>query len=464
MRIGLVLDNPKRELYGYLLVTEELVNAGHEVYIIPMYEQGLDIPLLGLDAIVVNYVRSANKELLIAYRRLGMHIFVLDAEGGVLSEQGSNAPDKWAMSMRESGLMDLVDDYLFWGQNVYEAFRQHSGKDPLRLHLTGNPRFDFYGSQWRPLLTYPIADYVLINTNFSAINPLFNRSDKEELEVLVAAGWERAYIAPVFADLKVVFQKYLDTLIWLVERNPEITFVIRPHPFEREENYRKLFSGYSNVIVDNAGNVLNVIAHARCVLHLNCGTAIETCLVGKLPVSMEFLNTERLLRHTPLPSRVSLPVHSREQLDELVRDARSFWVRYDNNAMYERYIEPWFYKRDGEAHLRVTRVIQNALQRIDKKKHFPDYQSSMRGCRSKPRLAQRLQGVMACILGSRTISIFRRFLNSVRSEKYIEIEDIQEKLSKISGIKGRTANYSVRPAYHPFHRVALASVSITRSA
>jgi surface carbohydrate biosynthesis protein len=460
MKVGFVLDNPKRELDGLLLVAEELASVGHEVFIIPMYQQGLDIPLLGLDAVVMNYVRPNNGVLLTAYRRLGVHVFVMDTEGGVLSEQGANAPGKWAQSMRESRLMDLMDDYLFWGRNVYEAFKQHSGKDPARLHLTGNPRFDFCEDRWRSLLTYPIADYVLVNTNFSAINPLFNRSDEEELEVLIAAGWERTYIAPLLADLKTVFEKYLDTLVWLVERNPDITFLVRPHPFERDARYRDVFSAHPNVIVDGSGNVLNVIAHARCVLHLNCGTAAEACLMGKLPVSMEFLNTERLLRHTPLPSRVSLAVSSREELDALVKKPEPFAWRYDAAGVYAKYIEPWFYLRDGQAYSRVSCVILEAIENRVGRKTARRYGMAARGCFPKPQLLQRLQGVAACVVGSLAVARLREYAHRARATKSMGIEDILRDLERIAGIKGRKSRYRVAYARHPLHKAKMASIHV----
>lgn len=460
MKIGLVLDNPKRELHGHLLVTEELVNAGHEVYIIPMYQQGLDIPLLGLDAVVMNYVRPNNRELLAAYRELGVHVLVLDTEGGVLSEEGANAPGKWASSLRESGLMDLVDDYLFWGRNVYQAFLQHSGKNPAQLHLTGNPRFDLCADHWRPFLQYHREDYVLVNTNFSAINPLLNHSDQAEIETLVAAGWDRAYIAPLLADLKAVFEKYLETLAWLVERNPDITFLVRPHPFEREARYREALGACRNVVVDGGGNVLNVIAHARCVLHLNCGTATEACLMGKLPVSMEFLNTERLLRHTPLPSRVSLAAGSREELDVLVKNPEPFARRYDAASVYAKYIEPWFYLRDGQAYSRVSRVILEAIKNRAGRKMATRYGMAARGCFSKPQLLQRLQGVAACVVGSLAVARLREYAHRARATKSMDIVDILRDLERIAGIKGRKSRYRAAHARHPLHTAKMASIHV----
>lgn len=460
MKIGIVLDNPKRELHGHLLVTEELVNAGHEVYIIPMYQQGLDIPLLGLDAVVMNYVRPSNRNLLEAYREIGVHVLVLDTEGGVLSEQGANAPDKWASSLRESGLMDIIDDYLFWGRNVYQAFQQHSGKNPVQLHLTGNPRFDLCADQWRPLLQYHLDNYILVNTNFSAINPLLNQSEQAELKTLVAAGWGHAYVETLFADLRVVFEKYLDTLVWLVERNPGITFIVRPHPFEQYVRYREVFGAHPNVIVDGSGNVLNVIAHARCVLHLNCGTAIETCLMGKLPVSMEFLNTECLLRHTPLPSRVSLAVSSQEELDALVKEPEPFARRYDVADVYAKYIEPWFFLRDGQAYSRVSRVILEAIKNRAGRKTARSYGIAVRGCFSKPQLLQRLQGVAACIVGSHAVAKLRECANRARATKSMDIENIRRDLERIANIKGRKSSCHVAHERHPLHKAKMASIRV----
>lgn len=460
MKIGLVIDNPKRELHGFLLVTEELANAGHEVYIIPMYQQGLDIPLLGLDVVVMNYVRPNNRDLLSAYRELGIRVLVLDTEGGILSEQGANAPAKWAKSLRQSGMMDLVDEYLFWGRNVYQAFCQNSGKSPAQLHLTGNPRFDLCAEQWRPFLQYPLEDYVLVNTNFSAITPLLNRSEQDELETLVTAGWDRAYIKLLLSDLKTVYEKYLDTLVWLAQRNPNIKFIVRPHPFERDTRYKEVLGIYPNVIVDGEGNVLNVIAHARCVLHLNCGTAAEACLMGKLPVSMEFLNTERLLRHTPLPSRLSLSISSMNELDALVKDPGPFLNRYDAAYVYEKYMEPWFYKRDGLAHLRVCRVIEETIKIRPGRKSARRHVMSLRGCFAKPQFLQWLQGMAAWIVGSHAVAKLREYASRARGSKSLVIKDVRRDLERIATIKGRKLSFRVAHGRHPFHKVRMASIHV----
>ena len=93
---------------------------------------------------------------------------------------------------------------------------------------------------------------------------------------------------------------------------------IRPHPFEDEALYRRRFGSMPNVSIDGSGNVLPAIEAAACVLHLNCGTAIESLMLGTPAVSLEFLNTETMRAHAPLPARVSIPASSVRDLEELV--------------------------------------------------------------------------------------------------------------------------------------------------
>ena len=103
MRVGLIVDHPKRDLEGSVLIAHELAKRGVEAVIVPMYEQGLDVPRLGLDAIVANYARPGNRTLLERYAEAGIKVFVLDTEGGVLAESGGNSPESMARAIRDGG-------------------------------------------------------------------------------------------------------------------------------------------------------------------------------------------------------------------------------------------------------------------------------------------------------------------------------------------------------------------------
>ena len=132
-----------------------------------------------------------------------------------------------------------------------------------------------------------------------------NRSTLPRI-VLIRAGWDGAYIDRFLADLKQVFKNYLVEIGRLAEARPDRSILVRPHPFESEEVYRAALVRHPNVVVDGTGSVLDMIQNAAAVIHLNCGTAIEAVLLGKLPIQLEYLNTPATAGHALLPARVSV--------------------------------------------------------------------------------------------------------------------------------------------------------------
>ncbi len=131
---------------------------------------------------------------------------------------------------------------------------------------------------------------------------------------MVRAGWDGAYVDRFIADLKQVFANYLAEIDRLAAARPDRSILVRPHPFESEDVYRNALSRHANVLVDGTGSVLDRIRNAAAVVHLNCGTAVESVLLGKLPLQLEYLNTPTTAGHAALPARVSRSVASFDEL------------------------------------------------------------------------------------------------------------------------------------------------------
>ena len=309
MRIGWVVDHPKRDLAGSVLAAYQLASRGASVAIIPMYEQGVDVPRLGLDTLVANYARAANLDLMRNFAAAGLALYVLDTEGGVLAAKGGNSPPAMAAYIRGSGYADILSGYFFWGDRLHAAFNDNHAMQPGQLHLTGCPRFDFAAPKWRTLLDGERRGYLLVNANFPLVNSRFSSKPGVERETMIRAGWDGAYIDRFLADLKQVFANYLVEIGRLAVARPDRQILVRPHPFESEEVYRTALGRHANVVVDGAGNVLDMIQNAAAIIHLNCGTAIEAVLLGKLPIQLEYLNTPATAGHALLPARVSRPTH-----------------------------------------------------------------------------------------------------------------------------------------------------------
>ena len=452
--VALIVDNPKRDLRGTVLTAYQLARAGCRAAVVPMYAQGYDIPLLAPDIVLLNYIRQGNEELARSYRELGIRLAVMDTEGGILSRKGLREPNTWAASLRDAGLAALVDDYFFWGDAVREAFLANSGLRPEQLHLTGCPRYDLCAPPWNAALAYRRSGFVLVNTNFSAINPAFTRSSEAEKQIFRSLGWSDAYIAEWFAQLESLFPRYLDEVEAMARAMPGQSVVVRPHPFENRERYERRFADVPNIEVDGSGDVLNMIHEAKCIVHLNCGTSVDALLQRKVPVSLEYLNTDLLLDHTPLPSRLSLRPRSRAELVETVQGLVAGTVAFDHDAAFAE-IEPWFYRADGAAAARVAAVL--AGQPVGNAR--TSLRHAVRGSRAVPSAGQDAQGMAAVLLGSRLVGALRNRIAKARRDKDIRPADVQSLLD-FYATAAQGPRYRARPARSRLTGLPLSTIEI----
>jgi surface carbohydrate biosynthesis protein len=459
MRFGYIIDHPKRDLSGGILLAKALGLRGAETVLIPLYQQGLDVPYLNLDGIIVNFARPINFNLVRNYVEVGIPVWVMDTEGGVLTKSGANSPEALSSYINLSGFRNLLAGYFFWGVEIFNAFKLSSGMLHSNLHVTGCPRFDWASIRWRKLLSAANKDFTLINTNFSLVNPLFADSAETEVDNLVAAGWERSYVDELVENQRAIFLGYISTLKNLFESRPSCNFILRPHPFESSEFYKKVFIKYHNVTVFCEGSVLDMINSANAVIHLNCGTAVECVLLETLPISLEFLNTEFMRCHVPLPSRVSFKVNNFEELLQTIDALPEANLRFPFERLHREFIEPWFYVNDGYSSERMADILVSYIKgdgKIDKKV------SGSKGIGwfyRKSSLMQLFQIIISSFIGSRNVAILRSSLQKSRRDKLIQIEVIKDLLDQVNELNDKTgmkANW-VR---HPITHLKLASILI----
>src|SRR5438105_6959540 len=431
MRIGIVVDHPKRDLAGCVRIAYELARRGHEGILLPHYEQGIEGPLLGLDAVLLNNARPHYRALARGYRDNGTAVFVLDTEGGVLGEKGFNAPHRIAQRFRESGMGDLVDGYLFWGEALWRAFAEHSGLPAEKLAITGCPRYDICHPTWRKTLGYPRSDFFLINTNFNAVNPLLASGKDADRQPLRSQGVTDAEIESRHQAARGVFDRMVPAMLDLVKRKPLEQFVLRPHPFEGVDYYRKAFAGCPNMTVDDAGDVMAVLGAAKAVLHVNCGTSVEATFLGVLPIAVEYANNDAARGLNPLPARISYAVHSPRELDDTLDRIKDVSRSHPFSEKYRGYIYPWFYKNDGQAGGRVAEAM---LKWLATRKAAPrkSLGLSLMSGQKPPRLPQVVQGTLSQVLGSRATRAIREMLDPGRRHKRFDSAQVQALLENMA--------------------------------
>lgn len=457
MKIGIVVDNPRRDLRGLVLLAYLFSIRGCRVYLIPMYQQGYDIPQLKLDLLIANYVRESNRDLLQDYKKLGIRVAVLDTEGGILSESGQDSPITWATTLRQSGMGRLVDYYCFWGEAVRTAFEIHSGIASENLVVTGCPRYDVCAEPWSAVLNYSRRNHILFNTNFSAINPAYTKSAEDEQRIFESLGWDKEYVENLFADLRTVFPLYLNNIEAVAKAFPERLVQVRPHPFESNALYDERFKGIPNIVVDAEGDILNAIANADCTVHLNCGSSVDALWLGKVPISMEYLNTERLRAHAPLPSTLSCAVVSQEMLIELIGDPIARAAAYDVSQAQKK-VDPWYYKNDGLASQRVVDFLIAGMREAS----LSNVRISEALMTKKKRPLgkwQRLQKLTSFLTGTFVSSRISEWLQPHRIGKRISLQQVSKLLDAYAICSGGS-HVNVSRARAPHTGLPLASFKI----
>jgi hypothetical protein len=78
----------------------------------------------------------------------------------------------------------------------------------------------------------------------------------------------------------------------LEESFPQVTVVVRPHPTESHEAYRRIAEGCRRVKVTNQGNVVPWLLSARALIHNGCTTGVEAFVMGVPAISYRPIKNE----------------------------------------------------------------------------------------------------------------------------------------------------------------------------
>ncbi|MET4024126.1 hypothetical protein BjapCC829_31530 [Bradyrhizobium barranii] len=448
--VCVVVDNPLRDLEGLVLLARQLATRGARATLVPMYEQGFDVPALRPDLVLVNYTRPNNAELIKSYKRAGILVGVLDTEG----IGGKNA-DQFATMVKSAGCPDLVDLYCVWGQSQYAAFLRQGTVAEGLLHATGCPRYDFCAPPWRAALPTPpvVSGYVLINTNFPTVNPRFSNSTSHEEVSMVKAGFSREFARQFIADAGHAYRSALKMAIKLARHLPSVEFVLRPHPFENIGSYDS-FAALPNAKVIQSGTSLEWISGARLLVHQNCSTAIEATMLNVEPLSMEWFNTPGL--RLDAATRVSRGAAGEAEMLELVQQGlenRLPPLTSETEAFRREIIKDLYTAVDGASSARVSEAVlativeparsQSATQRIPS--------PSWRGLAA---------GAVRRTLGHSASLLLRRIYSSAESErrragKAFDVAMVDAILRRLDGASKDSRRFVARPAeYARMRRMA----------
>jgi hypothetical protein len=238
-----------------------------------------------------------------------------------------------------------------------------------------------------------------------------------------AVGFTDERIADLAAMIERIMRGMIAAVTALAQARPAQRFVLRPHPFERAAPYVEAFASLPNVTVEQEGNVLDALAQARCLLHVNCTTAIEAAACGVPPISLDFVNEPEMLRMAALPTQVSHRAASIEQALEMIDNAGTLSLPEQSDL-----VEPHFGPTDGQAAMRAADAILATLARP------PD---AVAGAPNSP-AGKRLLGMAGRMLGSAAIERLRQAHRPARRSKAFGIVDVTATLQRFAAAQNVT--------------------------
>ena len=416
-KISIIVDNPQRDLAGYAYLSEELVKNNFLVFLTPMYNFH-EVFLINPDLVILNHARkeklhSSGVDLIIKYCSLSnIKIVIIDSEGGLFK---NNFVNKYKKFINESG--NKIDKYFLWGSNKISLVNK---KNKDKYIVAGHPRFDLfflrnYNNKF--LKEFDKKNYILVNSSFPRLNPI-------EGDIIGLKELKKYKNSKLFYNQKLYFDKFLKFLKSFSELNKNINFILRPHPFESLETYRKEFANYSNIEVLNKGDIFFYLKKCKFVINHNCQTSLDAILAGKNCIN--FSNYE-LTKGLSVLDKICKRVENEYQLKNVVN---KFLTKNNVNGLQKkRQLVAKYY--NNVAQLSSPQIIRHIELLFSKPTNNYAFKSSILGivqiCIKNRSFLEVIKFIIKLFLGTQFFFTIRSFFgNQMYKRKYFDLNNVLE--------------------------------------
>ena len=359
-----------------------------------------------------------------------------------------------------------VSHLFAWGEENAELWRQYPELPRgIPIHVTGNPRSDMLRTQMHPYYAADVAairrefgNFILVNTNFNHVNAfgadmnLFKparRPGERPRFGRAARGMSREY-AEGLRDHKQAVMADFERMIPLLEDSfPEVTVIVRPHPTESHDVYRRLAEGCRRVRVTNQGNVVPWLLSARALIHNGCTTGVEAFELGVPALSYRAtVNDTYDNGFYRLPNAVSHNCFGFDALRQILRGVLDGAVTAPDTEERRRLVRHHLAAQDGPlACERILDVLEGVATGAPRSRSLLgrlDGWVTSKGLHA-------LRQIKSVLPGSHNRPEFQR-------HRYpgMPLEEVAERLARFQKLLGDTTPLAVEPVTATIYRVRAA--------
>lgn len=357
-----------RELYPKLLLAREALARGWQCTIGTKRAMQDAAPHLPPGLLYLKSVIPSELQFMRAYKKSGHRLVCLDEEGLVQSSLDTLVGARYcADTVAETEL------FMCWGEIQRQALQKAYPADAAKFRETGSPTADlWHEAQARPVYDRQVADlrarfgdYILFPSSFGVPNHFMG--PEEALGIM-----RRDNMFPTQADYdhfksyhdytEKVFRAFLTLIPRIARAFPDRTLIVRPHPSENHDTWRRACRDLPNIRVLFEGPVSPWLLGAAAILHWGSTTGIEGHLLNR-PVIAHTPLPEEEKQFDILPHTVSIMTKTPEEVEETLRHvltAPPGWrERYPALAAGHETLKRWIVNMDGPP------AVRNVMDMLD---------------------------------------------------------------------------------------------------
>jgi surface carbohydrate biosynthesis protein len=286
----LMVESAHRELDARLLLTRQALDAGYRVVIgqqwllneyLPAFAPGV-VVFKGINRIQGNWMKRA--------REYGHRVVAVNEEAMALCSKLSIALET------TQEIFEQIDRLCAQGDNERDAYLEYFSDVAERISVTGNGRVELLSLRHRhrqfkarDAIRREHGRFILVNTNYGYINTEFGMPEdfiRHVIRVGVLNPTNQCEV-DMYRDRFAFEQKNMKAFWEMIPalrlRYPGHLVVLRPHPSENHERWRRLVGKIPGVLIAGEGALVPWILASDILIHNTCTTGLEAMLL-KHPV------------------------------------------------------------------------------------------------------------------------------------------------------------------------------------
>ena len=283
----MLVEESFRELRSRLLVTQAALAAGYDVVIGQQWWFTVNFPNLPPGVVLYKGNNTIQASSMVAAKNAGHRIASIEEE--IFGLRAEDAILPW-FDPRVEAVCDL---FLMQGTHHADLLARHLPNIREKIKIVGNPRAEVLRLARLAGSTGAATEFVrkngafvLINTNYGEVNPfdfdayafylrrikvgVLDPDNPVEMDLFhTACAWERDNLREMVQFIRA-----------MSDRHPEIPIVLRPHPSENVETWRRNMAAYPSVnLVLDDDHVPWTLA-CQSMVHSSSTTGLEAFLLG----------------------------------------------------------------------------------------------------------------------------------------------------------------------------------------